>query len=65
MTVGKLREMEYCRDFLFKNSPKKKTSRERKKKEIESSERLMGLRLLTTESLQPFNIKLKTEEWLV
>ena len=33
MTVGKLREMEYCRDFLFKNSSKKKKpSRERKKK---------------------------------
>ena len=30
-----------------------------------SSERLIGLRLLTTESLQPFNIKLQAEEWLV
>ena len=67
MTVGKLSELEYCRDFLFKNPSKKKNpSRERKKKkEIGSSERLIGLRLLTTESLQPFNIKLQTEEWLV
>ena len=66
MTVGKLSEMEYCRDFLFKNPSKKKNpSRERKKKEIGSSERLIGSRLLITESLQPFNIKLQTEEWLV
>ena len=52
--------------FFLKIHLKKKIHLEKeKKKEIGSSERLIGLRLLTTESLQPFNIKLQTEEWLV
>ena len=59
MTVGKLSEMEYCRIFFLK------IHLEKEKKEIESSKRLMGLRLLTTESVQPFSIKLQTEEWLI
>ena len=32
MTVGKLSEMEYCRDFLFKNPSKKKIHLKKEKK---------------------------------